>query len=150
MRRLISAVFLAGLVLLAGCSRQTADKAPNIRYGKDACAECRMIIGEKKCAAALIGTDGESVKFDDIGCMKAYLQKNAMTAKYAWVHDYQSDEWIDQRKAVFVRSEYLVTPMGYGIAAFSATQASEQFLADHAGQKISWDEISETLRKDHE
>ena len=150
MRRLILAVSLAGLVLLAGCSRQTVNKTPKIRYGKDACAECRMIIGDKRFTAAFMDANGETVKFDDIGCMKMYLQKNAVATKNAWVHDYQSDEWIDQRNAVFVHSESLVTPMGYGIVAFSTTQESEQFLVSYAGQKISWNGMSETLHKDHE
>ena len=149
MCRLIPATFLVVLVLLVGCSEQTTDKIPNIRTGKDPCAECRMIISDKRFAAAFITTDGETIKFDDIGCLRVYERKHAVMPQQAWVHDYLSEDWIEQAKAVFVHSEAMVTPMGYGIAAFFDNQKARQFLEKHEGQKILWDEISETLHKDH-
>ena len=150
MRRLTPSAFLVVVLLFAGCSEQTTGKAPNIRYGKDPCAECRMIISDKRFAAAFITTDGETIKFDDIGCLRVYERKHAVMPQQAWVHDCLSEAWIDQVKAVFVHSEDVVTPMGYGIAAFSDAQKARQFLAKHEGQKILWDEITETFRKDHE
>ena len=150
MRRLTPSAFLVVVLLFAGCSDQVTDKAPNIRYGKDPCAECRMIIGDRRFAAAFITTNGETIKFDDIGCLRVYERKHAVTARQAWVHDCLSEAWIDPAKVVFVHSEDVVTPMGYGIAAFSDAQKAQQFLEKHKGQKISWDEISETLHKDHE
>ena len=150
MRRLTPSTFLVVALLFAGCSGQAPDKAPSVRYGKDTCAECRMIIGDKRFAAAFITTDGETIKFDDIGCLRAYEREHVVMPKQAWVHDYLSEAWIDQAKAVFVHSEDMVTPMGYGIAAFSDAQKAQQFLEKHEGQKILWDEISETLHKDYE
>ena len=62
MRRLVYAAFLAALIFSAGCSGLSSDKAPNIRYGKDPCAECRMIIGDERFAAAFVNEDGEGYK----------------------------------------------------------------------------------------
>ena len=100
-----------------------------------------MIIGDGRFAAAFVSAEGEFLKFDDIGCMKAYLQKNAAAAKNAWVHNYQSETWIDSEKAVFVHSAQLVTPMGYGLAAFSAVQEADKFLEKYGGEKISYKSI---------
>ena len=147
MRRLISRASLTALILLAGCSGQAIDKAPNIRYGQDACAECRMIIGDVRFAAAFVNAEGDTFKFDDIGCMRHYEEKNHAALQNSWVHDYPSEGWIDPAKAVFIRSTKLITPMGYGIAAFSSAQKAEQFLKEHEGQKILWDGISNKLIK---
>ena len=150
MHRLAPLAFLVVVLLFAGCSEHATDKAPNIHYGIDACAECRMIIGDKRFAGAFITTDGETIKFDDIGCMRVYERKHGVMPRHAWVHDYPSEAWIDQTKAVFVHSAAMVTPMGYGIAAFSDAQKARQFLEKQGGQKILWDKMSETLHKDHE
>ena len=147
MRRLISRVPFAALILLAGCSAQTTDQAPNIRYGQDTCAECRMVIADARFAAAFVNTEGDMFKFDDIGCMKTYEEKNRVTIQNSWVHGYQDQEWIDPARVVFVRSTELGTPMGYGIAAFSNVRDAERFLKKHEGQKIPWDGISNKLIK---
>ena len=147
MRRLISRASLAVLILLAGCLGQMTDKAPNIRYGQDTCAECRMIITDARFAGAFINAEGDIFKFDDIGCMRTYEEKNHTVIQNSWVHDTRSEEWIDPAKAIFIRSTTLDTPMGYGIAAFSSARGAEQFLKKHEGQKISWDGLLNKLIK---
>ena len=142
------AISLTALILLAGCAGPSVDKAPNIHYGQDPCSECRMIIGDKRFAAAFISEDGEFFKFDDIGCMRTYEAKNKVLPRNSWVHDYPSEQWVMKGQAVFVFSKQLVTPMGYGIAAFSDAGAAKEFLGKGGGRKISWDEISETLQHD--
>ena len=139
---------LATSILLVGCAGRPENKAPNIHYGQDPCSECRMIIGDKRFAAAFISEDGEVFKFDDIGCMRTYEEKNKVLPKNSWVHDYQSEQWVVKEQAIFVFSKQLVTPMGYEIAAFSDAGAAKEFLGKGGGQKISWDEISETLQHD--
>jgi hypothetical protein len=97
---------LVALLLLAGCSRENA---PNIRYGEDACAQCRMIINDSRFAVAVL-ENGDWKKFDDIGCWL----KSGATGKIL-VRAYDADAWLDVTQAKFVRG--VQSPMGYGIAA---------------------------------
>lgn len=106
-----------------------------------------MIIADRRFAAAFLNVEGDIFKFDDIGCMRAYEEKNPMILKNSWVHDAESGERIDPAKAVFVYSTTLVTPMGYGIAAFSSHEGAEQFLKKNKGQEISWNGLSSKLIK---
>lgn len=47
-----------------------------------------------------------------------------------WVHDYNSEEWIDAEAAFFVESNAIKSPMGHGLAAFADKSAAEQFAAE--------------------
>ena len=76
-----------------------------------------MIITDPRFASAIVDENGEVMKFDDIGCMQNFTKENNTKPKYAWVHDYETEEWILHDDAILTRSEEIVTPMGYGILA---------------------------------
>ena len=138
------------LALSSGCAGRTEeDKPPDIRYGKDLCAECRMIIGEARFAAAAMGEDGEYLKFDDIGCMRIHQgQAAALTPpKNFWVHDYATEAWVRGAAAFFAKSDSLITPMGYGVAAFSGRSGAEDLAKKQGGKAVSWEEKFEVLQK---
>ena len=90
---------------------------------------------------------GDECKFDDIGCMRLFIEKNKQTPLVFWVHDFGSQEWIEGDKAFFAHSPKLMTPMGYGIAAFSNEDSSRQFLEENGGEAVSWEKMLETIRK---
>ncbi len=140
-------MILACLVLLAGCGVPRTDRPPVIRYGKDLCAECRMILGDKRFAAALVDEAGELQKFDDIGCMRMHQSHGGAAIKNFWVHDYATEEWITGKDAFFMQTDKLITPMGYGIAAFATQQAAQKFAAEQSGRTVLWDVMLEILQK---
>ena len=76
-----------------------------------------MVISDARFAAALADERGEVFKFDDIGCMQIFEKKNNTKPRYAWVHDYESQQWIAARDAILSHSGEIITPMGYGIIA---------------------------------
>ena len=76
-----------------------------------------MMIAEARFAAALVDENNRVFKFDDIGCMQNFIKKNNTKPGYAWVHDTQTEEWLDLNHATLTHSEEIVTPMGYGIIA---------------------------------
>lgn len=125
MRGLNFLLLLTIAFIFSGCAAKTGEKPPVIRYGEDICAECRMIVSEPKFTAALY--DGrEWKKFDDIGCMDIYRQKQSVSGT-AWVHDHTTEQWLPNERAVRVFSKNLRTPMGYGKAAFSSQEAAKNF-----------------------
>jgi copper chaperone NosL len=120
------ALVALSLFALIGCGQDVdTEKPPDIVYGQDVCDRCNMIINEEKFAAAYWTEDGEARRFDDIGGMLAYTsEKDDVVASY-WVHDYATGEWMRAEGAYYVLNSDLMTPMGFGIAAFAEKDQAE-------------------------
>ncbi len=122
-----------------GCAPAEAGiQPPEIAYGQDVSEGCGMIISDPAYATASVLKDGTSFKFDDVGDMLKYHfeRPDKQVAEY-FVHDYQTQQWINAEGAVYVQSASLVSPMGYGVAAFATKEAAEAFAAEREGQV--WD-----------
>lgn len=110
---------LAGAPLLAACKPQN-EGPEDIRWGRETCAICGMIISDPHYAAEVRGgPDRHLSKFDDIGDAIIWLEeqdwKSDPTIEF-WVRDYETGtKWLDARK-IYYRSG-MVTPMDYGFAA---------------------------------
>ena len=109
-------------VLLVGCQSNLGELPPQVRYGEEACAQCRMLISEARYAAVLVKVSGDVEKFDDIGCLVRYRARHPEVAKRVWVHDFASDRWLEASAAFFVHSRELPTPMGSGIVALATSE----------------------------
>lgn len=138
---LVSAGLLIGLVLVACGNTASADDPPEITYGKDVCSRCGMIISEEKFASGLVAQDGTSRPFDDAGEMIATIQQEGLGTNRAWVHDYDTVEWIDATEAFYVVAKDVVSPMGTGVVAFSTKEAADGFAASHSGIVMSWEDM---------
>ena len=89
------------------------------------CAFCRMAISQKQFAAEIIDNSGSAQKFDDIGCMLRYRNRQTGAPPATFVADYRSREWLNAGSAFFIRSDRLKTPMGGGLVAFRDAQDAE-------------------------
>ncbi|THF67344.1 hypothetical protein E6C76_02935 [Pseudothauera nasutitermitis] len=123
---------LAGL--LAGCGKDgdwPEGMAP-IRWDRDTCARCNMVISDRRFAAQLRGgAAGTAFKFDDLGCLLFWMQEKAQAhpwmgeaATRLWVADFTSPSreamrWLDPRQAQYVERS---SPMGYNFAALAAVE----------------------------
>lgn len=87
-----------------------------------------MIIAETRFAAAFVSENGDTFKFDDIGCMRRFKEIHPSVSGRRWVHDFISERWIGEKNAYVVHSKDLATPMGYGLAAFSNREDAERFV----------------------
>ncbi len=130
------------VLIVAACGQPPRPEPAKIRFGETMCTECGMIISQPKFAASLAYAESEgrfkSLAFDDIGDMIGYLQKHAeLIPVGTWVHDYDSEEWIDANAAFFVESSAIKSPMGHGIAAFGTEEAANAFAAEVDG--VVWD-----------
>ncbi len=135
-------VFLLLLVFIMGCSSESQPhEPPRILYGQDACDQCRMIINDPAFAAAYRLADGTPRRFDDIGCMVRYIQEHNEQPAYAWVHDYDTEAWIDARSAYYIRSARIITPMAYGFIAVSSRERATQLADSLQGEVFTYDEL---------
>lgn len=140
-------IFILALLILGACGRGDREIQPaDIHYGEDVCTECGMIISDPKFASSISKEIGEgryqTVAFDDIGDMIAYLGKHADEKVVGWfVHDYETEEWIDATLAYFVVSTNVKSPMNHGIAACAERAAAEKIAEKTSGKVVTWDEL---------
>ncbi len=133
------------LAFLLGCSPRTnPNEPPPILYGQDACDQCRMIINEPAFASAYRLPDGTARRFDDIGCMIRFLQEQGEQPAHLWVHDYDTEAWIDARTAYYVRTPRVVTPMAYGLLAVASQQRAAQLADSLEGEILTFDTLLTT------
>lgn len=142
------------LLMLAACRHQTAITPPQIHYGEDVCASCRMSIDDAHFAAAMIyRTPAGSQKialFDDIGCMLAWQREHSTDQTIAvFVHDYKTRQWIKAAEAWYVRSSAIETPMGWGIAAGASQTDAEQAVPSTKLKPMDFSELESTEENIH-
>jgi len=115
---------LAGLLLLtlAACSNDPGTGPQAVKWDRDACERCRMVISDRHFAAQVryfpAGKRSRLAAFDDIGCASLWLDGQPWKddpRTELWVADYRTGEWIDARTATYVENQ--LTPMEYGLGA---------------------------------
>ena len=109
----------AAAPFLAACKPQTAGPE-EVRWGREVCAICGMIISEPNFAAEVRGgPDRALLKFDDIGDAVHWLaiQPWAKSPDVEfWVRDYETGtRWLDARAVGYLTG--VVSPMDYGFGA---------------------------------
>jgi nitrous oxide reductase accessory protein NosL len=151
-QRTLPAVAALALTLL-GCERAELSGPPELRLGRDECAECGMLINEDRCSSAsLVERDGvrEYAHFDDIGCMLDYQHAHAADLRFleSFVHDHTTRAWCPTTTAVFLvaEREKISTPMGSGIVAFADTAAAAK-ARDELGARIVDQDALRALRR---
>lgn len=147
-RTIIIAALGIPMVLLSGCRRDELTGPPELRLGRDECAECGMLVNEDRFSSAmLIERDGvrEHLMFDDAGCMIDYEAQHPgeFTVIERFVHDHPTREWVSASKATFIfaEREKLRTPMGSGIGAFASEDAAREAHAQFGGEILSYDRL---------
>lgn len=104
---------LIALFVAAACSLPNGPQ--EIVWDKEACAHCRMHVGDKRFAVQIQTTDGRVFNFDDPGCAFKFREKNELPIHAVWYRHAGEDRWIAEADARFVRGAE--TPMGFGFAA---------------------------------
>jgi nitrous oxide reductase accessory protein NosL len=91
------------------------------------CTECGMMVMMDSKFTSKITQGDSPLYFCDIGDLFTYLKKKNVQDARIEVKDYTSGEWIDARKAFYVKSgKKFATPMGWGIAAFKDKNEASQ------------------------
>ncbi len=108
---------LALLLLLTGCNECPKD----IKWDRDTCERCRMIISDKHFAV-LVCAKNQNYVFDDLGCALHWLKKQPWGEETKiWVADYHNGQWLDARSAYYVPGQ--ISPMDYGFGAVPVPEA---------------------------
>ena len=138
-RRFIAAAASQGLsltplvVALSACGTKGdwPEGMAEIKWDRDTCVRCSMVISDRRFAAELRGGERNTVfKFDDIGCAVFWMRDKAKDFPWMagpatgfWVADAggKGDKWLDARKAHYAGGS--MSPMGYNYGARSYAEA---------------------------
>ncbi|MEK8132619.1 nitrous oxide reductase accessory protein NosL [Paenibacillus filicis] len=127
LKLMMTALFL--MVILAACGAKEKYPALAINEAVDKCAICNMQVKDDAFATQLTTTDGKNYKFDDLGCMNEWKQKNSTASIGAqYVRDYNNKEWIAFDKATYVYDASFKSPMAYGIYSFKDQAEAKKFV----------------------
>lgn len=134
-----AALWICAIPFIVGCG---GERPPDVRFGEEACAHCRMIINDDRFAAARILESGEALKFDDVGCLVDHLaDDHGEVVARNWVLGYQSGQWLDAERAHYVYGPQLQTPMAYGLAAVVSQEEAKTLARDWGGRALRWSEL---------
>lgn len=132
---------MACVLLFTGC--QKGEVKPIEIAPEDMCAYCKMAMSERRYAAQFIGRDGQSFKFDDIGCMSNFIrgkQNRDQIAAY-FVVDFDGRQWIKTEDAHYMTSPKLKSPMGGNTAAFKDEAKAQEAVAKLQGKLLRFEDI---------
>ncbi|MBL8999646.1 MAG: nitrous oxide reductase accessory protein NosL [Phycisphaerae bacterium] len=141
-------LFAASVLIAFGCGGPELSGPPELRLGRDECAECGMLIAEDRCAAALLAEierRREHRIFDDLCCLFDYRAKHAdETVIGAFARDYGAGGWIGAQTAAYVLSEpdRQPTPMASGMVAFADPAAAAMRATETGGRVLDYEALA--------
>ncbi len=116
---LVLALTIGGLAVLASQilkAERLPDGPVDVVWDREACAHCRMHVGEPRFAAQLQKVDGQVLNYDDPGCLLKHLDRQQEADVHAlWFHHVEQDRWLSGEEAGFRRVS--PTPMGFDLGA---------------------------------
>jgi len=134
--------YAAAFGVSAACS--SADVSPaSLDVRTDTCSRCRMAVSDQRFAAQIVSPGEEPRFFDDIGCLRAYLEARPRLEDRSavFVASYASQAWVPARTAVYVRHESIQTPMGSHYVAFGTGPERDGSPDARGGMKLSAAEL---------
>ncbi len=141
MKGISFSLLFSGLILLIVSSCQV--KSDPLVYGKDACYSCKMTLVDRRFGSEVVTRKGKVYKFDDVNCMVGFLKSGFEpdeNIELILAADFEVEgTLIDARRAYFLHSEQLNTPMGSGVGVFVSTEQAQQRNADFPGEVEDWD-----------
>ncbi len=125
---------LAAMLSACGSKGDWPEGMAEIKWDRDTCVRCSMVISDRRFAAQMRGGEKNTVfKFDDIGCAVFWMRDKAKdfpwmaeAATRLWVADAggKGDKWLEARKANY--SGGAMSPMGYNYGARAYAEAGAQ------------------------
>ena len=134
------------LFILTSCS---VEPKP-INYGEDHCHNCDMTVVSMTHAAEMVTKKGKAFMFDAAECLVWKLAKDANESEMAFllVSDYADPgKLVDAKKATYLISEKLESPMGANLTAFKTSEGAKKAQSMHGGKLYTWEELKVKIKR---
>lgn len=135
---LVAAVAVAVVAFAVFATQRLPDGPVEPVFDKEACAYCKMHVGEPRFAAQLQTKAGDVWFYDDPGCLADHLLDATPSIHAIWFRHLTEARWVPAERVAFVAVE--PTPMGFGHGAVDAGTAGG----------ISFDEFRTLVRSKRE
>lgn len=110
---------VGGLVAaIVGFGESLPEGPEPVAWDREACAECRMHVGDPRFAVQLQDADGRVSHFDDPGCWFLYERRAAPAVHAVYFHAHDGKGWLRAADTCFARVDS--SPMGFGLGAVPA------------------------------
>ena len=110
--------WFVSVLLLVSCSQDKTGPV-EVKWDRDACERCRMVLSDRRHSAQVRnGINAKVFLFDDIGGAVLWLQDKDWRDHpntEIWVNDHRDGRWIDARSAYYLTGK--LTPMQFGLGA---------------------------------
>ena len=138
---------VAVAVLVVFALQACSPEPQPIKYGKDACDNCKMIIMDKRFANEWVTDKSKVYRFDDVHCLVAFRKTNDSKGTI-YINDYAgSKELVKVEELLFVSAQELKSPMGGNVAAFKDKVSADEFLKKSNGKNLLWSEVEKEMKK---
>ena len=121
-----------------------------IKYGDDHCFHCDMTVVDKTHSAQYVTKKGKAYMFDAVECltMKINQENNERDLAFILVSDYVTPgKLVDAKKATYLISKKIKSPMGANLSAFKMIQKAENYVKEADDRLFNWTEINQKFRK---
>jgi copper chaperone NosL len=125
------------LALAACASADAAPRPREVAYGVDACEQCHMSVDDPGLAAEWLEPGGAAHKFDQPGCLVAWLAAHPSSRGTGFVRDYGGDGWVRADSATYVIGGRK-SDMGFSVTAFRARAHADARAAEIHGRTAGW------------
>lgn len=133
------------LLVFTSCSSQPQ---PFVA-GQDDCYVCKMGLADFRFGGEIITKKGKAYKFDDLRCMINYLKSNSLEekdiSKTLTMNFNKPNEFIDVKKAWYLVSPELRSPMNSNSSGFVSKEEAEKMLKGKTGQILRWNDLLERV-----
>jgi copper chaperone NosL len=125
-------------LFLIGCDSKIDLSPKEIKWDREICERCKMIISDRFYAAQVINPqNGKRYYYDDIGCTILWFDEAKITWEkeaVIYVTDASSGKWINAKEAYWTYGK--VTPMDFGFSAYEWPQTGLEnhtfdYMRDH-------------------
>jgi copper chaperone NosL len=135
------AIAITGIMMLSSCG-----SGPDpIKVGKDNCYICKMTIADEKYGAELISNKGKVYKFDDIGCLRSFMQTGIIEkskVRDIYLVDYAGDHsLVNVKQCYLIQGESIKGPMNGHVIAFREKSSMEKMMVQLNAVAIEWEQF---------
>lgn len=132
-RQIISiSIIMTFALIMTACGKTEKFPPAAINPEVDVCDVCNMAVADDEHATQLILDNGRSLKFDDLGDLFVWRERNGLDeVNVQYVRDYHTLEWIELDSAYYAYDASFHTPMGFGVVSFASKSDAEAFVAEH-------------------
>jgi len=126
----------------AGCAAGTPPPAA-LDEANEQCRFCRMAVSDQRFAAQLVAPYEEPLFFDDLGCLRAFLEGKPKlpSGTVAYAADHQTRTWVPAERALYTRNDAVATPMGSHVVAHESAASLAADPDGRSGRLISIGEL---------